>query len=102
MSIDKSYTKRNLYDSIRRSWLNVSDERCQALVEEGGYIVGVINKVVIGVVQVDGFYKYDKRENEKSERVGFTGKLLEDHPSIGMSLKERTVTGPIQGFNFNN
>jgi len=102
VSIDKSFTKRNLYDSIRKSWLNVSMGRIQKLVDEHGFVVGVINKVVMGVVQVEGYEMYDKKKYEKSERVGFIGKLLDNHPSIGMSIKERTVTGPIQGFNFDN
>ncbi len=100
VSIDKSYTNRNLYDSIRKSWLNVSDERCQKLVDERGYVVGVINKVVMGVIIVEGFEKFEKRANELSERVGFSGKLLDDHPAIGMTMEKRTVSGPIQGFNF--
>ena len=100
VSIDKSYTNRNLYDSIRKSWLNVSDERCQKLVDERGYVVGVINKVVMGVIIVEGFEKFVKRANELSERVGFSGKLLDDHPAIGMTMEKRTVSGPIQGFNF--
>lgn len=100
VSIDKSYTNRNLYDSIRKSWLNVSDERCQKLVDERGYVVGVINKVVMGVIIVEGFEKFEKRANELSERVGFSGKLLDDHPAIGMTIEKRTVSGPIQGFNF--
>ena len=100
VSIDKSYTNRNLYDSIRKSWLNVSDERCQKLVDERGYVVGVINKVVKGVIIVEGFEKFEKRANELSERVGFSGKLLDDHPAIGMTIEKRTVSGPIQGFNF--
>ena len=100
VSIDKSNTNRNLYDSIRKSWLNVSDERCQKLVDERGYVVGVINKVVMGVIIVEGFEKFEKRANELSERVGFSGKLLDDHPAIGMTMEKRTVSGPIQGFNF--
>ena len=34
VSVDKSHTKRNLYDSISGSWLSVSDERCHELVEQ--------------------------------------------------------------------
>jgi hypothetical protein len=100
VSIDLTYTNRNLYDSIRKSWLNVSDERCQKLVAERGYVVGVINKVVMGVILVEKFEKLEKRANELSERVGFSGKLLDDHPAVGMIMEKRTVSGPIQGFNF--
>ena len=39
VSIDRSHTKRNLYDSIRKYWLQVSDSRCEQLVEEKGYVV---------------------------------------------------------------
>ena len=100
VSIDRSHTKRNLYDSIRKYWLQVSDSRCEQLVEEKGYVVGVINKVILGVVQVDDWKRHEKKEGEKLGRVEFTGKLLSDHPSIEYSLKERTVSGTIQGFNF--
>ena len=102
VSIDKSHIKRNLYDSIRKSWLRVSDERCEKLVEEKGYVVGVINKVVLGVVQVDGWERLEIREGENQGRVEFTGELLKDHPSIEYSLKDRTVTGTLQGFNFDD
>ena len=44
--------------------------------------------------------KTRKKEGEKLGRVVFTGKLLSDHPSIEYSLKERTVSGTIQGFRF--
>ena len=102
VSIDKSITKRPTIDSIRMYWTPVSDSRCEQLVEEKGYVVGVINKVVLGVVQVDGWKRHEKREGEKMGRVEFTGKLLKDHPSIDYLLKDRTVTGTLQGFNFND
>ena len=54
----------------------------------------------MGVVQVDGWIRHEKKEGEKLGRVVFTGKLLSDHPSIEYSLKERTVSGTIQGFRF--
>ena len=102
VSIDKSITKRNYYDSIRMYWLRVSDYRCEKLVEEKGYVVGVINKVVLGVVQVDGWKRHEKKEGENQGRVEFTGELLKDHPSIEYSLKDRTVSGVLQGFNFDD
>jgi hypothetical protein len=98
VSIDKSITKRNYYDSIRMYWSQLKDKKCDYLVEEKGYVVGVINKVVLGVVQVDRWERI--KEGEHEGRVKFFGKLLSDHPSIEYSLKERTVSGPIQGFNF--
>jgi len=98
VSIDKSYIKRNLYDSIRKSWLRVSDERCEKLVEEKGYVVGVIESVVIGVIQVSGWKIIKEGDNEG--RVEFEGELLSDHPSIDFTLKDRTVSGPIQYFNY--
>ena len=76
----------------------LKDKKCDYLVEEKGYVVGVINKVVLGVVQVDRWERI--KEGEHEGRVEFFGKLLSDHPSIEYSLKERTVSGPIQGFNF--
>jgi len=100
VSIDKSHIKRDLYNSIRKSWLRVSDVRCEKLVEDKGYVVGVINKVVLGVVQVDGWTRLEIREGENQGRVEFTGELLKDHPSIEYSLKDRTVFGVLQGFNF--
>ena len=102
LHIDKSVVKRNLYDSIRKSWLRVSDYRCEKLVEEKGYVVGVVNKVVMGVVQVDGWERLEIWEGENQGRVVFTGELLKDHPSIEYSLKDRTVSGTIQGFNFDD
>ena len=83
-------------------WTPVSDSRCEQLVEEKGYVVGVINKVILGVVQVDDWKRHEKKEGEKLGRVEFTGKLLSDHPSIEYSLKERTVMGDLQGFNFDD
>ena len=56
----------------------------------------------MGVVQVDGFNKEAKRENEDYQRIRFTGNLLSDHPSVGMVIKERTVSGTIQYFNLND
>ena len=56
----------------------------------------------MGVVQVDGWIRHEKKEDEKIGRVELTGKLLSDHPSIDYSLKDRTVTGTLQGFNFND
>ena len=100
VAIQKSIGKRPTLDSIRMYWTPVSDSRCEQLVEEKGYVVGVINKVILGVVQVDDWKRHEKKEGEKLGRVEFTGKLLSDHPSIEYSLKERTVSGTIQGFNF--
>ena len=99
VSIDKSIVKRNLYESIRKSWLRVSDSRCEKLVEEKGYVVGVINKVVMGVVQVDGWKRHEIREGENQGRVEFMGELLSDHPSIDYRLNDITTSGVIQGFN---
>ena len=101
VSIDKTHNKRNLYDSVRGGW-KVTEVMSGKLVEQNGYVVGVINKVVMGVVQVDGFNKEEKRENEDYNRIRFTGKLLSDHPSIGLVIKERTVSGTIQYFNLND
>ena len=56
----------------------------------------------MGVVQVDGWERLEKLEGENQGRVVFTGKLLKDHPSIEYSLKDRTVSGTIQGFNFDD
>ena len=68
--------------------------------EEKGYVVGVINKIIHGVVQVEDFEMYPILEGENSPKVDFIGKLISDHPSIHCTLKERTVSGPTQGFNF--
>jgi len=66
------------------------------------YVVGVINKIIHGVVQVEDFEMYPIREDkgETTPRVGFIGKLISDHPSIHCTLKEKTDSGPTQGFNF--
>ena len=70
--------------------------------EEKGYVVGVINKIIHGVVQVEDFEMYPIREDkgETTPRVGFIGKLISNHPSIHCTLKEKTDSGPTQGFNF--
>ena len=43
---------------------------------------------------------YPILEEENSPKVDFIGKMITDHPSIHCTLKERTVSGPTQGFNF--
>jgi len=98
--VNKSITERPTYESIRKYWYRVSTERCENLVEEMGYIVGVISKVVIGVVQVDGWKRHEIREGENQGRVEFMGELLSDHPSIDYRLNDITTSGVIQGFNF--
>ena len=100
VNVKDSYTKRPTYDSIRKTWLRVSTERCENLVEEMGYIVGVIKNVVIGVVQVEDWKRHEIREGENQGRVEFMGELLTDHPSIDYTLKDITVSGVLQGFNF--
>ena len=95
-----SVDKRNLYDAIRADWIGISESRIEQLVEEKGYVVGVINKIIHGVVQVEDFEMYPILEGENSPKVDFIGKLISDHPSIHCTLKERTVSGPTQGFNF--
>ena len=95
-----SVDKRNLYDAIRADWIGISESRIVQLVEEKGYVVGVINKIIHGVVQVEDFEMYPILEGENSPKVDFIGKLISDHPSIHCTLKERTVSGPTQGFNF--
>ena len=102
VAIQKSIGKRDTLDSIRMWWSQVSDTRCEQLVEEKGYVVGVINNVMMGVVQVSGWRRQEKREGENQGRVEFMGELLSDHPSIGHSLKDRSVSGPVQGFNFSD
>jgi hypothetical protein len=97
VSVHKSITKRPPEDSIRRYW-SVKNDRCEYLVEEKGYVVGVIGSVVIGVFQVSGWKIIKEGDNEG--RVEFTGELLSDHPSIDYTLKDRTVSGPIQYFNY--
>ena len=56
--------------------------------------MGVINKIIHGVVQVEDFEMYPILEGENSPKVDFIGKLISDHPSIHCTLKERTVGGP--------
>ena len=99
VSVQDSITKRPTIDSIRMSWL-VTDERCEHLIEEKGYVVGVITNVVIGVVQVDGWKRLEIREGENQGRVEFTGELLSDHLTIDYTLTDITVSGTLQGFNF--
>ena len=100
VNVKDSYTVRPTYDSIRKTWYNVSTERCDHLVEEMGYIVGVIKKVVVGVVQVEGWKRHEIGEGENQGRVEFMGELLTDHPSIDYTLTDITVSGTLQGFNF--
>ena len=97
---DSHIVKRPPYHSIRKTWYNVSTERCENLVEEMGYIVGVIKNVVVGVVQVEDWKRHEIREGENQGRVEFMGELLTDHPSIDYTLKDITVSGVLQGFNF--
>ena len=82
VNVKDSYTVRPTYDSIRKTWYNVSTERCENLVEEMGYIVGVIKRVIVGVVQVEDWKRHEIREGENQGRVEFMGELLTDHPSI--------------------
>ena len=100
VNVKDSYTKRPTYESIRKSWYRVSTERCENLVEEKGYIVGVIKNVVVGVVQVSGWKRLEIREGENQGRVEFTGELLSDHLTIDYTLTDITVSGTLQGFNF--
>jgi len=100
VNVNKSITKRPTYESIRKYWLRVSTERCENLVEEMGYIVGVIKNVVVGVVQVEDWKRHEIREGENQGRVEFMGELLTDHPSIDYTLTDITVSGTLQGFNF--
>ena len=100
VNVKDSYTVRPSYDSIRKTWYNVSTERCENLVEEMGYIVGVIKNVVVGVVQVEDWKRHEIREGENQGRVEFMGELLTDHPSIDYTLTDITVSGTLQGFNF--
>ena len=46
------------------------------------------------------FKIYPILEEGNSPKVDFIGKMITDHPSIHCTLKERTVSGPAQGFNF--
>jgi len=100
VNVKDSYTERPTYDSIRGTWYRVSTERCVKLVEEMGYIVGVIKRVIVGVVQVEDWKRHEIREGENQGRVEFMGELLTDHPSIDYTLKDITVSGVLQGFNF--
>jgi hypothetical protein len=97
VSVHKSIIERPPEDSIRRYW-SVKNDRCEYLVKEKGYVVGVIGSVVIGVFRVSGWKIIKEGENEG--RVEFTGELLSGHPSIDYTLKDRTVSGPIQYFNY--
>jgi hypothetical protein len=100
VNVKDSYTVRPTYDSIRKTWYNVSTERCENLVEEMGYIVGVIKRVIVGVVQIEDWKRHEIREGEDQGRVEFMGELLTDHPSIDYTLTDITVSGTLQGFNF--
>ena len=102
VSVHKSIIKRPAYESIRKYWFGVSNERCETLVEEKGYVVGVISNVVIGVIQVSGWTRIEIRDGENQGRVEFSGEMLSDHKSIDYTLKDRTVSGPVQGFNFSD
>ena len=62
--------------------------------------MGVINKIIHGVVQVEDFEMYPSLEEGNFPKVDFIGKMITDHPSIHCTLKERPVSGPAQGFNF--
>ena len=97
VSVHKTITKRPTKDSIRMYW-SIKDDRCEYLVEEKGYVVGVISRVVIGVVQVTGWERI--KEGEHEGRVEFTGELLTDHPYLDYELTDRKVLGPIQYFNY--
>ena len=97
VSVQDTITKRPTKDSIRMYW-SIKDDRCEYLVEEKGYVIGVIESVVIGVIQVSGWKIIKEGDNEG--RVEFEGELLSDHPSIDYTLKDRTVSGPIQYFNY--
>ena len=100
VNVKDSFTERPTYDSIRKTWYRVSTERCENLVEEMGYIVGVIKRVIVGVVQVEDWKRHEIREGEDQGRVEFMGELLTDHPSIDYTLTDITVSGTLQGFNF--
>ena len=97
VSVHKTITERPTKDSIRMYW-SIKDDRCEYLVEEKGYVIGVIESVVIGVLQVSGWKIIKEGDNEG--RVEFEGELLSDHPYIDFTLKDRTVSGPIQYFNY--
>ena len=99
VSVQDTITKRPTKDSIRMYW-SIKDDRCEYLVEEKGYVVGVIKNVVVGVVQVSGWKRHEIKDGEKKGRVEFTGELLSDHPYIDYELTDRKVLGPIQYFNY--
>ena len=48
-----SFDKRNLYDAIRSDWKDISETKIEQIVEEKGFLVGVINKIIHGIVQVE-------------------------------------------------
>ena len=41
-----SFDKRNLYDAIRSDWKDISETTIEQIVEEKGFLVGVINKIL--------------------------------------------------------
>ena len=41
-----SVDKRNLYDAIRSDWIDISETKIKQIVEEKGFLVGVINKII--------------------------------------------------------
>ena len=45
-----SVDKRNLYDAIRSDWIDISETKIEQIVEEKGFLVGVINKIIHGIV----------------------------------------------------
>ena len=53
-----SVDKRNLYDAIRSDWIDISETKIEQIVEEKGFLVGVINKIIHGVVQVEDCLLY--------------------------------------------
>ena len=75
-----SVDKRNLYDAIRSDWIDISETKIEQIVEEKGYLVGVINKIIHGVVQVEDFVMYPILEEGNSPKVDFIGKMITDHP----------------------
>ena len=99
VSVQQSITERPTKDSIRMYW-SIKDDRCEYLVEEKGYVVGVIKNVVIGIIQVSGWKRHEIKDGDKQGRVEFMGELLSDHMYIDHTLKDRKVLGPIQYFNY--
>ena len=97
--IDKTYNMRNLYDSIRR-WWNISEKHVEKLVYNNGFVVGVIKKVVFGVVQIDGFERGKENSGDKLVRVAFIGKLVSKHSSIHKSFNNLIETDQIKIYNF--